>query len=115
MRDIHRHYILDLGCHVREAGIGTRAEMDAASDDDLRFQQGRRMAYYEVLSLMQQQAIVFDLPLRDLSLETFDADRDLLKFKSVGWASVPECTLTSASVARCTIIGTGRRLYGSCF
>ena len=31
-----------------------------------------------VLSLMQQQATAFNLPLADLSLDGFDADRDLL-------------------------------------
>jgi hypothetical protein len=78
MSDIYRHYLLDLGRYVREAGIDARADMESASDDDRQFQQGRRMAYYEVLSLMQQQATAFDLPPRDLSLDGFDADRDLL-------------------------------------
>jgi hypothetical protein len=36
------------------------------------------MAYYEVLSLMQQQAVAFDLPLQDLALDGLDPDRDLL-------------------------------------
>jgi hypothetical protein len=30
-----------------------------------------------VLSLMQQQAAVFDLPLSDLALDGFDPERDL--------------------------------------
>jgi len=32
-----------------------------------------------VLSLMQQQADAFDLPLTDLSLDGLDPDRDLLR------------------------------------
>ena len=36
------------------------------------------MAYYEVLSLMQQQAEAFDLPLNDLGLSGLDPDRELI-------------------------------------
>jgi hypothetical protein len=36
------------------------------------------MAYYEVLSLMHEQAIAFDLPLLDLSRDGLDPERDLL-------------------------------------
>ena len=60
------------------SGISPKAGVASATDSDRQFQQGRRMAYYEVLSLMQQQAVAFDLPLHNLSLEGFDADRDVL-------------------------------------
>ncbi len=36
------------------------------------------MAYYEVLSLMQQQAEAFQLPLEALALEGLDPERDLI-------------------------------------
>ena len=36
------------------------------------------MTYISVLSLMQQQAVAFGLPLSDLSLEDLDPERDLL-------------------------------------
>jgi hypothetical protein len=36
------------------------------------------MAYVEVLSLMQQQAVAFNLPLSDLALDDFDPERDLV-------------------------------------
>lgn len=36
------------------------------------------MAYYEVLSLMQQQATAFGLAVSDVGLDVFNADRDLL-------------------------------------
>lgn len=35
------------------------------------------MAHVEVLSLMQNQAVAFDLPLSDLSLDGLDPERDL--------------------------------------
>lgn len=78
MSDIHENYLLDLGRYVRDAAVAAKRDTEAASDEDRQFQHGRRMAYYEVLSLMQQQAVVFNLPLGDLSMDGFDADRDLL-------------------------------------
>jgi hypothetical protein len=77
MSDTHKNYLLDFGRLVRDAGAGAKSDVDSASDEDRQFQQGRRMAYYEVLSLMEQQATAFNLPLRDLALDGFDADRDL--------------------------------------
>ena len=63
---------------MREAG--EQAKKDAASTraEDKVFQQGRAMGYYEVLSLMQQQAVAFDLPLDDLALSGLDPERDLI-------------------------------------
>jgi hypothetical protein len=78
MSDIYRNYLLDLGRYVRDAGTTAKTDTESASDDDRQFQQGRRMAYYEVLSLMQQRAATFNLPLGDLFLDGFDADHDLL-------------------------------------
>ena len=45
--------------------------------------QGRRMAYYEVISLMQDQARTFDLPLADLAWEGLDPERDILSNEPV--------------------------------
>jgi hypothetical protein len=78
MSDIHKNYLLDLGRYIREAGTAAKGDAEAASDDDRQFQLGRRMAYYEVLSLMEQQAAAFNLPPHDLALDGFDADRDVL-------------------------------------
>jgi hypothetical protein len=79
MSDTHANYLLDLGYYIREAAEEAKRQATSAPEGaDREFQQGRRMAYYEVVSLMQQQALGFDLPLTDLSLEGIDADRDLL-------------------------------------
>ncbi|HEY2371248.1 MAG TPA: hypothetical protein VGH82_01745 [Gaiellaceae bacterium] len=78
MSDIHAAYLADLGHLIREAGEAAKEDAASAADEDRVFQQGRQMAYYEVLSLMQQQAIAFDLPFSEVSLQGFDADRDVL-------------------------------------
>jgi hypothetical protein len=44
-------------------GEEARQAVAASSDEDRSFQEVRRMAYIEVLSLMQQQAAAFQLPL----------------------------------------------------
>jgi len=48
---------------------------DLANTD---FEKGRLLAYYEVLSLIQQQAIVFDLDLAEIGLKDFNVDKDIL-------------------------------------
>jgi uncharacterized membrane protein YccC len=78
MSDTHANYLRDLGYLVREAGEEAKTSAGSAAEDDRQFQHGRLMAYYEVLSLMQQQAVAFDLPLQDLALDGLDPDRDLL-------------------------------------
>jgi hypothetical protein len=71
----YRHYLRDLGYELRQRAVEARETM---VDVPTEFDRGRHQAYYEVLSLMQQQAAAFDLPLADLALDGFDADRDLL-------------------------------------
>jgi hypothetical protein len=74
MSDTHANYLRDLGQLLREQAL--EANRARAAGDE--FERGRVFAFHEVLSLMQQQATAFDLPLADLSLDGFDADRDLL-------------------------------------
>jgi hypothetical protein len=79
MSNLHAFYLRDLGYLLREAGEAVKHDVAAASDDDDRvFQQGRQMAYYEVLSLMQQQAYAFELPLSEIALDGLNPDHDLL-------------------------------------
>jgi hypothetical protein len=78
MTDTHANYLHDLGQLVRKAGKQAKQEAASAKPEDKIFQQGRLMAYYEVLSLMQHQAEAFDLPLTDLALSGLDPDRDLI-------------------------------------
>jgi hypothetical protein len=79
MLSTHALYLRDLGYLLREAAEAAGRDVGSATEEgDRVFQQGRRMAYYEVLSLMHQQALAFDLPLQDLALEGLDPERDLI-------------------------------------
>ena len=76
----------DLGYLLRE-----RAEEAARESRSIRarraphertvegeFTEGRSQAYNEVISLMQNQAEAFGIPLADLALEDLDVYRDLI-------------------------------------
>jgi len=70
------NFILDLGTLMKEAALKAVAKARARGAD--QFEAGRAMAWYEVASLIQQQAAAFGLPLSQLGLSGFDAERDLL-------------------------------------
>ena len=70
------NFILDLGALAREAALKA-VENSRASGAD-QFEAGRAMAWYEVTSLIQQQAAAFGLSLTQVGLGGFDAERDLL-------------------------------------
>lgn len=79
-RETYAYYLRDLGYLVREAGEQTTGEVGAAKTlEDTTFEEGRRMAYIEVLSLMQQQADVFGIPVDELCLDGLDPEHDLLR------------------------------------
>lgn len=72
-------FIRDLGQLLRERALDAKLDRDAAvdsADEDLKL--GRLMAFYEVLSLIEEQADAFGLDRADVGLRAFSADRDLL-------------------------------------
>jgi predicted RNA-binding protein with PUA domain len=71
-------YVLNLGVLLKEIALRAKQEVVVATEDDRVFALGRLMAMHEVVSLMQQQASVFGLELRELGLEGIDPERDLL-------------------------------------
>jgi len=72
----HANYLRDLGDDLRRQAQAARNEARANPND--AFAQGQAHAFYAVLSLMQHQAEGYALPLRDLTLDGVDTDRDLL-------------------------------------
>lgn len=65
-------YLADLGATIKE-------KADEAKNNGVdEYQIGYRMALYEVISLMCQQAEVFDIDLKDIGLEGIDPERDYL-------------------------------------
>ncbi len=72
-------YLRDLGDLVKRAALDARVKRDDLPPGaDRAFEIGRLTAYYEVVTLMQQQAVAFGIGLDELALDDIDADRDLL-------------------------------------
>lgn len=78
--DVHKNYLRDLGFLIKERALKAKAERNAERDgtDAHLFEAGRLMAYHEVVSMMQNQAAAFQLPIKDLSLGDIDPERDLV-------------------------------------
>jgi hypothetical protein len=77
--DTHKHYLHDLGAELRERALKAKQQAKTArGTSDEQYEQGKAIAYYEVLSLMESEAKTFELPPEDLHFEGFDADRDLM-------------------------------------
>jgi hypothetical protein len=73
--DAYKDYIRDLVYLLRRTGAEAR-HRSAEAGRMAEFEQGRAMAYVEVLSLMQNQAEAFQLPREDLLLAGFDPETD---------------------------------------
>jgi hypothetical protein len=71
-------YLVDLGSLIRESGIEAKRAFDSAPRDKRDFEWGKLIAYNEVVSLMQQQAIAFDLSFEEIGLQGIDPDNDLV-------------------------------------
>lgn len=74
----YARYLLDLGRLLKEEAMQARQRAKGAPDEDKVFQEGRLLAYHEIVSLMQQQAIAFGLPLHSVGLQGIDPDADLV-------------------------------------
>jgi hypothetical protein len=72
------NYLKDLGTLLREDAYAAKKARDNAGDESARqFEGGRLMAYNEVISTMQSQAIAFGLTHDEVGLGGIQTDRDL--------------------------------------
>jgi hypothetical protein len=77
--DVHRDYLQDLGFLVKDNALeARRKQKEAEGTSAADFANGYSLAWYEIVSLLQGQAVAFQLPLEDLGLERFNPDRELL-------------------------------------
>lgn len=76
------NYLRDLGFHLRQMAIDAKRDFDVAKGStdaaERDYRAGYLMAFHRVVSLMQQQAIGFQMPLETISTASLDADQDLL-------------------------------------
>ena len=68
-----------LGSLLRKQAVKARDSARQARETHREaFEGGRALAYYEVVTLMQQQAESFQMPLEALGLQDLDAEGELL-------------------------------------
>ena len=73
---VFEDYLHDLGILLREMANEAKAKAVEGGHND--FDVGYMAAFHRVVSLMQQQAEAFNLPLEALSLEGLDPDEELV-------------------------------------
>lgn len=73
----HARYLFDLGRLLRAVAQEAHDRVERRPGRGATSPQGM-MSWASVLSIMQQQAVAFDLPLSDLGLDGLEPERDLL-------------------------------------
>jgi hypothetical protein len=79
MSDAHKNYLFDLGYELKQDAIEARRERDSAiaGGEERAFKNGRLLAFYEIISTMQNRAEAFGISLSELRLDDIEPDRDL--------------------------------------
>jgi len=72
---VYKNYLKDLGILIRELALDAKQQ---AVEKDTDFSTGYMAGFHRVVSLMQQQAEAFDIPLEEIGLQEIDADEDLV-------------------------------------
>ena len=75
----YRNYLYDVGDLLKTRALEAREERSRTLFDspEYHLESGRLIAFYEVISLLQQEAEGFGIALRELRLDDIDPDRDL--------------------------------------
>ncbi|MEJ2767059.1 hypothetical protein VV869_24245 [Photobacterium sp. MCCC 1A19761] len=76
--DKFENYTKDLGALVKEYALDSISDFNREKSD---FNTGYMMAFHRIVTLMQQQAEVFDIDLKDIGLEEL-SESDFLTISS---------------------------------
>ncbi len=75
-----KNYLHDLGTLIKENAREAKEKKDSSKGSSSQdYDSGYLMAWYEVVSLMQQQAEAFGIPFEFLDLHDIDPDKDLFR------------------------------------
>ncbi len=72
--DVFKNYLKDTLQFIVEDALEAKKKAIESKDD---FNDGRRLAYYEVVSTLVNQANSFEIDLDEISLGKIDPDKDL--------------------------------------
>lgn len=73
--DKYKNYLYDLGILINELSLEAKKSAHEKKSD---FSIGYLAGFHRVVSIMQQQALAFDIPLEQIALSNIDADIDLV-------------------------------------
>jgi hypothetical protein len=92
-----KYYLQEIGSLIKESAREAKELEDSSKGSSSQdYNSGYSMAWYEVVSLMQQQAEAFGIPLEDLDLHDIDADKDLLGSRNKPLATAVENSGTAS-------------------
>lgn len=76
------NYLFDVGYELKTNAFEAKRAKDVASGEQRAYEQGRVMAYIEVINLMKETALNFGISLSSLRLDDIQPERDLLTSES---------------------------------
>lgn len=75
----YKNYLHDLGILIKEEALEAKKKKKLSKTiNEIQFNTGYMMGFHRVISLMQQQAEVFNIDFKDISLNDIDPYEDLL-------------------------------------
>lgn len=74
-KTVYENYLHDLGILIKDMAVESK---QTASQTQTDFATGYMAGFHRVVSLMQQQAGAFNIPLEKLGLDGIDPDADLV-------------------------------------
>jgi len=76
-KEKHKQYLSDLGFLLKEYSSEAKKNyIKEKSGQNGAFHEGYLMGFHRVITLMQQQASVFSIPLSEIQLDDIDPDKD---------------------------------------
>jgi hypothetical protein len=88
-----KNYLHDLGTLIKENAKEAKKQKDSSIGSSSQdYNSGYLMAWYEIVSLMQQQAEAFGIPFEALDLHDIDPDKDLFRSGNEPITTVSEST-----------------------
>jgi hypothetical protein len=70
--DRYKHYLQD---YIK---ILLEKIDDTVQEEENDFTKGQLIAYYDAITILKQQSIIFGIPLKELGIDEFDEDKILL-------------------------------------
>lgn len=73
-----KNYIREISCLLKDNAKKAKLNADNPKEGDADYNTGYLMAYHEVITIMKNQAPVFDIGQDDIDLADIEPERDLL-------------------------------------